>query len=59
MFKIIHADPRLEQIQELIQQLDSTQFYFIERYCAQERQKRQQDIFNQWLSYLHTIDRNQ
>ena len=53
MFKIINADDRLLQIYSDISELDSTQFYFIQRFCEQERKRRQQLIFQQWLDYLH------
>jgi len=53
MLKTIYADERLIQIYSAISELDSNQFYFIQRFCEQERKRRQQHIFNQWLDFLH------
>lgn len=57
LIKFIYEDPQIAAIHEAISALDTEQFYFLERYIAQERQNRQEAVFRQWQQFLaQTVD---
>ena len=57
LIKVIYEDPKISAIQQAIQELDTEQFYFLERFLAQERQSRQETVFQQWQHFLaQTVD---
>lgn len=57
LVKVIYEDPQIAAIEQSIQQLDTQQFYFLERFLANERQIRQEAIFRQWQHFLaQTVD---
>ena len=51
-YKVIYEDPRLTPVKETLAQLDSRQYFFVERYLKLEKHARQQAIFNQWQAFL-------
>ena len=51
LIKVIYEDPKISAIQQAIQELDTEQFYFLERFLAQERQRRQESVFQQWQHF--------
>ena len=40
LIKVIYEDPKVLAIPQAIQELDTEQFYFLERFLEQERQRR-------------------
>lgn len=57
LIKVIYEDPKVLAIQQAIQELDTEQFYFLERFLEQERQRRQEAVFEQWQRFLaQTVD---
>ena len=57
LIKVIYEDPKISAIQQAIQELDTEQFYFLERFLAQERQRRLESVFQQWQHFLaQTVD---
>lgn len=52
IFRVIHEEPQTSQIKDLLHNLDSEQFYFIERACQKERRERQGQIFRQWQQFV-------
>ena len=57
LIKVIYEDPKVLAIQQAIQELDTEQFYFLERFLEQERQHRQEAVFEQWQHFLaQTVD---
>jgi len=52
IFRIIYEDPETGKIKDLLHNLCTDQFYFIERACRIERRERQAEIFRQWQSFL-------
>ena len=57
LIKVIYEDPKISAIQQTIQELDTEQFYFLERFLEQERKRRQEVVFQQWQRFLaQTVD---
>ena len=52
IFRVIHEDAQTSHIKDLLHNLNTEQFYFIERACQCERKERQEQIFRQWQQFL-------
>ena len=50
--KLIYEDEKILPIEQAIAALDSDQLYFIERFLAQEKNRRQELVFDQWQQFL-------
>ena len=52
IFRVIYEDAQTSHIKDLLHNLTTEQFYFIERACQSERRERQEQIFRQWQQFL-------
>lgn len=50
--KFIYEDKRILPIEQAIAELDSEQFYFVERFIQAEKRRRQEAIFHEWQHFL-------
>ncbi|MBR6756024.1 MAG: hypothetical protein IKM15_03655 [Peptococcaceae bacterium] len=56
--KVIYEDQTTYDLEQQIALLDTKQFYFIERFLLQEKQRRKQEIYNEWLITLNELTNN-
>ena len=52
IFRVIREEPETSQIKDLLHNLNTEQFYFIERACQKERRERREQIFRQWQQFI-------
>ena len=50
--KFIYEDKKILPIEQAIAELDSEQFYFVERFIQAEKRRRQEAIFHEWQRFL-------
>ena len=56
--KVIYEDQATYNVEQQIASLDTKQFYFIERFLMQEKQRRKQEIYNEWQITLNELTKN-
>ncbi|MBR6756517.1 MAG: hypothetical protein IKM15_06185 [Peptococcaceae bacterium] len=56
--KVIYEDQATYDLEQKIALLDTKQFYFLERFLLQEKQRRKQEIYNEWLITLSELTNN-
>lgn len=56
--KFIYEEPEIQILEQQIALLDTKQLYFIERFISQEKQRRKQEIYDQWLITLNELTTN-
>ena len=56
--KVVYEDQATYELEQQIASLDTKQLYFIERFILQEKQRRKQEIYNEWLITLSELTTN-
>ena len=56
--KVIYEDQATCELEQQLASLDTKQLYFIERFLLQEKQRRKQEIYNEWLITLSELTNN-
>ena len=53
--KVIYEDNAVLPIKELIDQLDTQQLFFVEKFIQQKRMQQKQEVFQQWQTTLDSL----